>query len=120
MPTDKTGATATVTDNPAAQRYEIATDDQTAGFTQYRDRTAPDGSAERIFFHTEVAEEFGGRGLGTILVQEALDDTRSNGRIIVGVCPLVAAFLTKHPDYAEAAHPVTPEVLAWLKKALNN
>lgn len=118
MPTDKTGAEATVTDNPEQRRYEISIDNQLAGFTAYRDREDADGTPERIFFHTEVAERFGGRGLGTILVAEALDDTRAQKRVIVGVCPLVAAFLTKHPDYAAATHPVTPEVTGWLANAL--
>ncbi|ROZ89418.1 GNAT family N-acetyltransferase [Gordonia sp. OPL2] len=124
MATDKTGAQASVTDNPAEQRYEIAVSDAgggtpaTAGFTAYRDREA-NGVAERVFFHTEVGEEFGGRGLGTILITEALDDTRAHGRTIVGVCPMVAAFLKKHPDYADATHPVTPEVLTWLQSALD-
>ncbi|MFW0784013.1 GNAT family N-acetyltransferase [Gordonia sp. CPCC 206044] len=118
MPTDKTGAEATVTQNPSADRYEIAVDGTVAGFTAYRDRTT-NGSDERIFFHTEVSDDFGGRGLGTILVAEALDDTRAQGRIIVGVCPLVAAFLRKHPEYSDATHPVTPDVLTWLDSQLD-
>ena len=63
----------------------------------------------------EVTDEFGGRGLATILITEALDDTKAQDRFIVGVCPLVAAFLKKHPEYEPATHPVTPEVLNWLK-----
>lgn len=123
MTTDKTGAEVTVADNPAAQRYEItvATDSGpvAAGSTAYRDRKV-DGIPQRVFFHTEVADEFGGRGLGTILVREALDDTRAHGWIIVGVCPLVAAFLKKNPDYKPATAPVTPEVLTWLEKTLGD
>lgn len=117
MPTDKTGAQATVTHNPDEQRYEISVDERLAGFTAYRDRTGDD-AVERVFFHTEVADEFGGRGLGTILVGEALDAARDAGLTIVGVCPLVAAFLKKHPDYAPSTHPVTPEILSWLKTQL--
>ncbi|GAA1479879.1 N-acetyltransferase [Gordonia sinesedis] len=115
MTTDKSGAEATVTQNSQLERYEVSVDDgQLAGFTQYRDRDH-NGSAERIFYHTEVADEFGGRGLATILITEALDDTKAQDRFIVGVCPLVAAFLKKHPEYEPATHPVTPEVLNWLK-----
>ncbi|MEO9326783.1 GNAT family N-acetyltransferase [Gordonia aurantiaca] len=141
MTTDKTGALTAVADNPAARRYEISvyeaphesSPDESApvgtangagivaGFTEYRDRTAAaetggESRTERIFFHTEVDGAFGGRGLATILVREALDDARARGLVIVGVCPLVAAFLEKHPDYAEDSHPATPDVLAWLKK----
>ncbi|WP_232718315.1 GNAT family N-acetyltransferase [Gordonia metallireducens] len=119
--TDKTGATTSVRDNGSARRYEITVEgtsdgDLVAGFAEYRDRADDSGAVtERVFFHTEVAEEFGGRGLATILVREALDDARSRGLVIVGVCPLVAAFLKKHPEYADAARPVTRDVLAWLR-----
>ncbi len=121
--TDKTGAQTSVRDNGSAQRYEITVDSTAdgvvAGFAEYRDRVDDSGAGtERVFFHTEVAEEFGGRGLATILVREALDDARSRGLIIVGVCPLVAAFLEKHPEYADATRPVTRDVLGWLRRQM--
>lgn len=117
--TDKTGAQTSVRDNGSAQRYEITVDGTAdgvvAGFAEYRDRV--DGAdTERVFFHTEVADEFGGRGLATTLVREALDDARARGLVIVGVCPLVAAFLEKHPEYADAARPVSRDVLGWLRR----
>lgn len=118
--TDKTGALTSVRDNASARRYEITIDETAdeviAGFAEYRDRVDSSGiDTERVFFHTEVAEEFGGRGLATILVRQALDDARSRGLVIVGVCPLVAAFLKKHPEYAGATRPVTRDVLTWLR-----
>ena len=114
MTTDKTGAETTVDDVPSQHCYEISVNGKPVGLAAYRDREI-DGTRERVFFHTEVDEAFGGRGLGTILVQEALDDTISRGMTIVGVCPLVAAFLKKHPEYAEKAARVTPDVLSWLQ-----
>lgn len=121
MTADKTGAETTVRDNPAARRYDIHVDapggEALAGFAEYRDRVSgTDASTtERVFFHTEVDPAFGGRGLATILVREALDDARARNLTIVGVCPLVASFLKKHPEYAEATAPVTPAVLEWLR-----
>ncbi len=117
MATDKTGAQTTVTDVPAEQRYEISVDGSTVGLTAYRDR-ATDDAGQRVFFHTEVDDAYGGRGLGTILVREALDDTISRGLRIVGVCPLVAAFLKKNPDYADKADKVTPDILSWLQSRI--
>ncbi|MEE3851076.1 GNAT family N-acetyltransferase [Gordonia sp. LSe1-13] len=122
MATDKTGAATTVSQNPPAQRFEIAVADATgdpvtAGFTAYRDRDAA-GTPQRVFFHTEVADEFGGRGLGTILIHQALDATRDEGRVIVGVCPMVAAFLRKHPEYSDDSRNPTPEILRWLDAEL--
>ena len=123
MTTDKTGAAVTVTHEPDVQRFEIAVADTAsepapAGFTAYRDRADGD-SRQRVFFHTEVAEEFGGRGLDTILIRHALDQTRAEGIVIVGVCPMVAAYLGKHPEYADAARKPTPDILRWLDAELS-
>lgn len=114
MTTDKTGEEVSVVENLDHHRYDISVGDRLAGFTVYRDREH-DGATERIFYHTEVGEEFGGRGLATIVVKEALDATRADDKLIVGVCPLVARFLTNHPEYGDATRPVTGEVLTWLQ-----
>ena len=112
--TDKTGAPVTVADDPGEHRYTVTVDGKRAGLAAYADRTDDHGVAQRVFYHTEIDDAFGGRGLATILVKEALDDARAQGKKIVGVCPLVAAFLKKHPEYADATNRVTKEILDWL------
>jgi hypothetical protein len=107
MTTDKTGAPTTVTQE--SDRFSIAVDGQAVGFTEYADR---DG--QRIFPHTEVADEFGGRGLATILVKEALEATRDAGLRIVAVCPLVAAFVKRHHEFDDVVDPVDDDVKRWL------
>jgi predicted GNAT family acetyltransferase len=94
-------------------RYEISVDGELAGFAAYADR-----GEQRIFYHTEIAEAFGGRGLSTVLVTEALADVRAAGKHVVPVCRLVAAFLRKHPDQSDLADPVAPETLHWLDETL--
>jgi predicted GNAT family acetyltransferase len=107
MTTDKTGAEATVT---AAQgKYTIAVDGETVGLAAFADR-----GNQRVFFHTEVDESFGGRGLATILIDEALRATRADGRRVVATCPTVAAFITKHPEFGDITDPVTPSILQWV------
>lgn len=103
MTTDKTGAPTEV--KAETDRYSIFVDGKRAGFTEFVDH---DG--QRIFPHTEVDEEFGGRGLGTILVQGALEDTRQAGKRIVAVCSMVAKFIDKHPEFGDVTDPVTDEV----------
>ena len=111
MTADGTGAQVTVADDPDAHRYEVFADGTLAGFSAYADR-----GDQRIVFHTEVAREFGGRGLGTILVAELLALADESGKRVVPVCPLVAGYLTGHPGrYADIADPVTPEILEWLR-----
>lgn len=93
---DKTGATATVTAEPG--RFTIAVDGRTVGLADYHDR---DGS--RVFPHTEIDTAYEGRGLGTILVAEALRRTRADGLRIVPTCSMVAHYVEKHPEYADPA-----------------
>lgn len=111
--TDKTGAEVTVAQDAAEHRYTISVEGQVAGFTEFADRESGD-AIQRVFYHTEVDEAFGGRGLATILVTEALNDVRAQGKRIVGVCPMVAAFLKKHPEYSDITDPVRKEILTWL------
>jgi predicted GNAT family acetyltransferase len=107
MTTDKTGAPTTVTQE--SDRFSISVEGQTVGFTEYADR---DG--QRIFPHTEVADEYEGRGLATILVNQALQATRDGGLRIVAVCPLVAAFVKKHHEFDEVVDPFDTDLKRWL------
>jgi predicted GNAT family acetyltransferase len=103
MATDKTGAPTTVAQE--SDRFSIAVDGRKAGFTEYVDR---DG--QRIFPHTEVADEFEGRGLATILIGEAIQATRDAGLRIVPVCPMVANYVGKHDEYSDVVDPVDSDV----------
>ncbi|MDH6257660.1 GNAT family N-acetyltransferase [Bradyrhizobium sp. BR13661] len=53
------------------------------------------------FEHTDVPKELGGRGVGSILVQGALDQVRASGRKVIPQCPFVRAWIEKHPDYQD-------------------
>jgi uncharacterized protein len=108
MPTDKTGAEATVT--AAEGKYTIAVDGETVGLAAVADR-----GNQRVFYHTEVEERFGGRGLATILVGEALEATRAEGRRVVPVCPMVADFIKKHPEFGGITDKPTPDILRWVE-----
>ena len=107
MTTDKTGTPTTVT--AESDRFSISVEGQKVGFTEFVDR---DG--QRIFTHTEVADEFGGRGLATILVDEALQATRDAGLRVVAVCPMVEGFVEKHREFADVVDPASTDVKRWL------
>lgn len=104
--------TTSVRRNDEAQRYELTVDGRLAGFTAYLDR---DG--HRVFYHTVIKKEFEGRGLSSVLVKAALTDTRENGERVLGVCPLVAHYLTKHPEFNDITDPVTPDVVTWVSES---
>lgn len=107
MTTDKTGAPTEVA--AEADRYTIAVEGQPVGLAEFVDR---DG--QRVFTHTEVDSDFEGRGLATILISEALQNTRDAGKRIVAVCPMVANYVGKHDEYADVVDPVSTDLKRWL------
>lgn len=84
-----------VENNPAAHRFETIIDGQLAQ-AQYRRRD------DRIIFtHTEVPEELEGRGIASALARTALDFARSEGLIVVPICPFFASYIARHPEYQD-------------------
>jgi predicted GNAT family acetyltransferase len=108
MTADKTGAPTTVI--PGNSRYTIAVDDKTVGVAEFADR-----GDQRVFYHTVVDPEFGGRGLATILLEEALRAAREEDKRIVPVCSMVGTVLKNHPEFDDITDPVTAEVERWLR-----
>jgi predicted GNAT family acetyltransferase len=106
MTTDKTGAPTTVAEG--RQTYTIAVEGKAVGHADYADR-----GDQRVFYHTVIDPDFGGRGLATILLEEALNAARSDGKRIVPVCSMVGTVLKKHPEFDAIADPVTAEIAAW-------
>jgi hypothetical protein len=85
-----------VADSPATHRYEAILDDQVVGVSVYElddDRI--------VFLHTEVDSGLEGLGVGSRLAKGALDDVRRRGLKVVARCPFIAAWLKRHPDYAD-------------------
>ena len=87
---------AEVSDNANELRYELRGGDTLIGFINYRDE--PD---RRVLVHTDIDPKYEGGGYGSQLVKAALDDVRARGIKIVPLCPFVAAFLRRHPDYGD-------------------
>ena len=59
---------------PEEHAYAISVDGEEAGFTAYAELPG-----YRIFFHTEVDDEFEGQGLASRLVHAAISETRDAG-----------------------------------------
>lgn len=99
--------TDTITDATERNRFEIHHGQDLAGFAEYRDH-----GGQRIFYHTVIGEQYGGKGLGSKLIRDALADTVAAGMRIVPVCSFVAKFLDSHDDFAGSVDEVTPEIRA--------
>ena len=85
-----------VHDSPSRRRYEITVDGVLAGFAVYYLE-----AGRIVFIHTEIASAYEGRGLGSRLVRQSLDDVRRRGLRVVPLCPFYARFLRDHPEYHE-------------------
>jgi predicted GNAT family acetyltransferase len=84
-----------VTDNAALGRYEMVVDGVTAFVTYIRQRD------RMILAHTEVPKALGGRGVGSLLATGVLENSRSRGLRIVPECEFIAAFIKRHPEFAD-------------------
>ena len=51
--------------------------------------------------HSEVPEALRGRGIAAELARSALDWARENGVKVDVICPSVAAYMEKHPEYSD-------------------
>ncbi len=85
-----------ITRSDAASRYEIRQGGELVGIADYFD----DGGI-RAFVHTETDPARRGQGLAGKLVGHALRDTRAAGLKVDPVCPYVAAFIRRHPQYGD-------------------
>ncbi|MFL6162529.1 MAG: GNAT family N-acetyltransferase [Jatrophihabitantaceae bacterium] len=91
-----TSAQIAIHDNPDASRYEAWVDGELAGFAVYR--LLP---GKVVFVHTEVGQAWEGHGVGTVLAGEALDEVRRQGKQVTPLCPFIAGFIHRHPEYVE-------------------
>lgn len=99
---------------PAEQRYVITLAGRQVGLAAYLD-----AGEQRIFYHTEIDDEFSGRGLAGRLVGTALTETRAAGKRIVPVCPYVARYVESHHDFDDALDRVTPAALEAAREAMH-
>jgi predicted GNAT family acetyltransferase len=91
----KEADSSAVTDNAAAQRYELQVDGTTA-FIAY---TRTPGTIS--FDHTEVPAQLGGQGVGSQLAKGALELARAEGVTVIPRCSFVAEYVKRHPQFAD-------------------
>ena len=68
-----------------------------------------DGSVARIEYilaknkiyltHTEVPKKLEGKGIASALVKKALEDVERKNLALVPMCPFVAAYIKRHPEW---------------------
>ena len=89
-----------VVNNPELHRYEIHVDGKLAGFAAYRGQPGV-----VTFTHTEIEPAHEGQGLGSVLARSALDELRGSGEQVVPLCPFIATYIRRHPEYVDLVVP---------------
>ena len=82
--------------NHQRQRYEAVDNGTVLGYAVYRDL----GDVVELP-HTVVEPAYEGRGVGSALIKAVLADIRADGHRVLATCRFVAAFLDRHPEYAD-------------------
>ena len=82
-----------VVNNAAGSRFELTAEGRTAVLEYVLAR-----SRLRLV-HTEVPPELRGRKYAEVLVRAALEHARRENLKVVPFCPVVRAFLGRHPEY---------------------
>jgi predicted GNAT family acetyltransferase/glutaredoxin len=95
-----TVAEAEVVDAPEGSRYELRLGGRLIGLAAYRRR-----KGHITFTHTEVDESCERRGFGSRLAAAALDDARRDGLEVVPLCPFIAHYIDRHPEYEPLVAP---------------
>jgi predicted GNAT family acetyltransferase len=84
-----------LTDNAARHRFEITVDGHTA-FVTYRWE-----DEHLVLQHTQVPSSLAGHGVGSMLARSVLEEARRLGVRIVPECEFIAAFIQRHPEFAD-------------------
>jgi predicted GNAT family acetyltransferase len=85
-----------ITDDPVNRSYEITVDGAYAGLLVYELT-----GTRYALTHTYIEPSYRGQGLATRLVRHVMDDLRAKSTTATNYCPVIDAFLHKHPEYGD-------------------
>ena len=86
---------AGVSDNTSLNRFEMLVDGHIAFVTYKRE------AGQITLLHAEVPAALAGAGVGSKLVQQTLLAVRPEGRKVIPRCSFVAAYIKRHPEFAD-------------------
>ncbi len=86
---------SSIIDNKEKKRFELKVNDRLA-IMEYID-------AKDSFYltHTEVPKELEGKGIASAMVQEVLGIVRKKGKPLAPLCPFVAMYIKRHPEWLD-------------------
>ena len=79
--------------NDELNRFEIYSDEELAGFAEFKIE-----NQMISYTHTEIDPKFGGQGLGSKLIKEALDEALDQSLEVAPYCSFVSADIKKNSE----------------------
>lgn len=97
---------AEVAINTSQNRFELRLNGDLVGIMGFYQeeragRPVPRPAPVMSYMHTVITEDFGHRGLASVLVQGALDYARRVGWKVRPVCTYVQRFVAERPEYRD-------------------
>lgn len=82
-----------ISENSEKKRFEVKLNDDWAFIEYIR------AENKMYLTHTEVPPAMEGKGIGSALVKHAFQVLDTEGRKLVPLCPFVASYVKRHPEY---------------------
>jgi predicted GNAT family acetyltransferase len=84
-----------IIENSKKRRFEAQVGEHTAMMYRYYNEDS------LVITHTLVPDELSGQGLAAHMTRTVLDGARARGLSVVPICPYVAAYIKRHPEYQD-------------------
>lgn len=97
MATDGAATSKELWDRTDPGRFDLCRNGEVVGELSYR-HLRPN---RYVLLHTEVRPDHRGQGVGSDLVQAALEEIRRRAGTVTAVCSFVADFLNTHQEFAD-------------------
>jgi predicted GNAT family acetyltransferase len=101
------GETIEIVDHPDESRFQVRVGGREAGSAYYR--LEPGRVAVT---HTEIDPEFEGQGVGSAMARTVLDEIRDRQQTVVPLCPFIAGYIKRHPEYTDLVEPTFQRLVA--------
>ena len=91
----------TVVLDESRNRYELRRGATVIGFTEFN-RV---GADTIMVTHSEIDPAYEGQGHGSRLARGTLEHIHAAGKQVIPMCPFVAAYIRRHPEYIDYVRP---------------
>lgn len=84
-----------ISENKDRKRFEMVVEGKTALIEYIR------AENKMYLTHTEVPKELEGKGVASSMAKQVLQQIKDEGLYLVPLCPFIAAYLKRHPEWKE-------------------